>query len=41
MRFDYTIILGGAHAIVVLFIRDGISDPSSNSGQGCLHFTLC
>ena len=33
-------LLGGMVAVTVVVIRNGISDPSSNPGQGHLCFTI-
>ena len=35
----YPLILGGTHGVMVIIIGNGYGDPSSNPGQGCLHFT--
>ena len=34
------LIIGGTCGIMVTIIENGPGDPSSNPGQGCLHFTL-
>ena len=34
-------IFGGTLRIMLIIIRNWISDPSSNTGWSCLHFTSC
>ena len=39
--YIYIYKLGGACGVMVIVRGRGHGDPSSNPGQGCLHFTLC
>ena len=32
--------LAGTFRVMGIIVRNGIDDPSSNPGQGCLHFTV-
>ena len=38
---DKNIVMGGALIVMVIVMGNGISDPSSNPGQGCLHSISC
>ena len=35
----YHMKLGGACDIMIIVVWNGLDEPSSNLGQGCLHFT--
>ena len=37
--YIYIYIYGVARGIMVIFVENGLSDPSSNSGGGCLLLT--
>ena len=32
---------GGIHSVMDFIVGNGHSKPSSNPGQGCLHYTKC
>ena len=38
--YIYAYDLGGAHGIMVTVVGNGHNDPSSNPGQGSLHFHI-
>ena len=33
--------MGASHGIIVIVVGNGSSEPSSNLGRSCLHFTFC